>query len=210
MLSSQRHLYDIPDDVTYLNCAYMSPLSHAVVAAMRTGIDCKVRPWSFSPNDFFTHSEDARGLFARLIGGSSEDIAIVPAASYGLTTAARVLPVGAGQEILVLADQFPSNVYPFRERARQASARIRTVERPSDGDWTTAIINRIGGLTAIVAVPNCHWTDGGVVDLVRIGDAIRAVGAALVLDLTQSLGAFPFDVAAVRPDFMACAGYTNG
>jgi selenocysteine lyase/cysteine desulfurase len=46
-----------------------------------------------------------------------------------------------------------------------------------------------------------------MVDLERVGAACRAVGAALVLDLTQSLGAMPFDVAAVRPDFAVAAGY---
>ena len=35
----------------------------------------------------------------------------------------------------------------------------------------------------------------------------REVGSALVIDATQSLGALPLDLAAIRPDFLACAGY---
>ncbi|MDQ3957199.1 MAG: aminotransferase class V-fold PLP-dependent enzyme, partial [Actinomycetota bacterium] len=76
-----------------------------------------------------------------------------------------------------------------------------------DYDWTAALRARIEADTAIVAVPNCHWTDGTLVDLVRVGEAVRSVGAALVVDAIQSLGARPFDVAAVRPDWLVTAVY---
>jgi selenocysteine lyase/cysteine desulfurase len=56
-------------------------------------------------------------------------------------------------------------------------------------------------------LPHCHWTDGGLLDLAAIGRRCRAVGSALVLDVTQSLGALPLDLAAVRPDFLVCPGY---
>ena len=68
----------------------------------------------------------------------------------------------------------------------------------------------LGALTsevAIAALPNVHWTSGGRLDLVRIGQACRNLGAALVLDLTQSLGALPFDVNDVQPDFAVAASY---
>jgi selenocysteine lyase/cysteine desulfurase len=61
--------------------------------------------------------------------------------------------------------------------------------------------------TAIVALPHCQWTDGALIDLETIGSKARALGAALVIDITQSGGALPFDVQAVRPDFMICATY---
>ena len=59
----------------------------------------------------------------------------------------------------------------------------------------------------LVSVPNCYWTDGALLDLVRIGEASRAAGAALVVDASQSIGAYPLDVAAVQPDFLMSAGY---
>src|SRR5262249_20792819 len=59
----------------------------------------------------------------------------------------------------------------------------------------------------IVAVPNVHWTNGASLDLVAIAKAARRVGAALVLDASQSLGAMPLDIAAVQPDFVVAVGY---
>ena len=52
-LPSQRHLFDIPDDVTYLNCGYMSPLTHRVRDAGIEGLTRKCRPWEVVPSGFF-------------------------------------------------------------------------------------------------------------------------------------------------------------
>jgi selenocysteine lyase/cysteine desulfurase len=69
------------------------------------------------------------------------------------------------------------------------------------------VLGEIDGGTAVVAVPNSHWTDGSLLDLSRIGAAAREAGAALVVDGIQSLGAHPFDVAEVRPDFLVASSY---
>jgi selenocysteine lyase/cysteine desulfurase len=206
-LESQRHLFDIPEGVTYLNCAYMSPQPVTVSVAGREAMDRKARPWEISPADFFDDSEELRGLFARLVNGDPEGVALVPSASYGLAVAAANLHVEPGQEILVLEEQFPSNVYPWRELAKRSGAELVTVPRPGDHDWTRAVLERLDERVSIVAVPNCHWTDGSLLDLVATGNEVRRAGAALVVDATQSLGALPFDLGEVRPDFLVCAGY---
>lgn len=206
-IGNQRHLFDIPADVAYLNCAYMGPLMHSVVEAGIEGARRKARPWSISTADFFTGSERARELFARVVGADAEGVALVPSASYALSCAARNLELRPGDAIVVLAEQFPSNVYVWREAARTRGGSLVTVPRPADDDWTRAVLDAVGERTAVVALPHCHWTDGGLLDLERIGARCREAGAKLVLDLTQSAGALGFDAAAVRPDYVACAGY---
>ncbi|MCC2665230.1 MAG: aminotransferase class, partial [Geminicoccaceae bacterium] len=191
MIPCQRDLFDLPGDVAYLNCAYMSPLLRRAAEVGAAALARKCRPWTISPEDFFADSERARGLFAALLGATPDDVAIVPAASYGLALAAANLPLAPGLRILVLAEQFPSNVYAWRELAQRAGGAVLTVERPADGDWTGAVLAGLDERVAIAALPHCHWTDGGLLDLVAIGRRCRAVGSALVLDVTQSLGALP-------------------
>jgi selenocysteine lyase/cysteine desulfurase len=207
ILPCQRHLFDIPDEIAYLNCAYMSPLLNAARDAGQAAVARKSQPWRITARDFFEESETARRLFAELIGADAEGVALIPAASYGVSLAAANLPIRAGQRIVVLDNQFPSNVYPWRELAARSSAEVVTIPRPADFDWTSAILPQIDERTAIVALPQCHWTDGSLVDLARVGEHARAVGAALVVDATQSLGAYPFDVQHVRPDFLIAAAY---
>ena len=207
VIPSQRHRFDIPREVAYLNCAYMSPLMTEVVEAGRAAVARKARPWQIRPIDFFTGPDALRPLFARLIGADADGVALIPAASYGLAIAAANLPLGPGRRILVLEDQFPSNVYCWQARAAETGAEVATVGPGADGDLTAALLAAIDERTAIVACPHCRWTDGALLDLAAVGAAARAAGAALVLDLTQSAGALPFDAAAVRPDFVVAACY---
>lgn len=207
LIPCQRPLFEIPDDVAYLNCGYMSPLLRSVRAAGEAGVARKSSPWRLAPADFFTGSERARALFAGLIGARADDVAIVPAASYGVAVAAANLPVRPGGRILVLAEQFPSNVYSWRELAAERGAELVAVSRPPDGDWTPALLAEIDERTAVAALPCCHWTDGSLVDLAAVGRRLREVGAALAVDATQSLGALPLDVREVDPDFLVAAAY---
>lgn len=207
ILPSQRGLFDLPEGISYLNCAYISPQLRSVREAGERASAKKSRPWEIAPEDFFAEAETARELFAGISGADPDGVAIIPSVSYGVATAAANLPLRQGQKVVVLDEQFPSNVYTWMELARHRGAKLVTVPRPPDYDWTPAVLDRIDGGTAIVAVPNCHWTDGSLVDLARVGERAREVGAALVVDATQSLGAHPLGVPEIRPDFLICAGY---
>jgi len=206
-LGSQRELFEMPEDIVYLNCAYMSPQLRRAREVGERAVSRKSRPWELTPDDFFEEAEEVRALFAKLVGGDAGGVAIIPSVSYGISVAAANVSVREGQKILILEDQFPSNVYAWRVLAEQSGARLVTVPRPEDFDWTSALREEIDADTAVVAIPNCHWTDGSLVDLVRIGESVREAGAALVVDAIQSLGAHPFDVSEVRPDFLVAASY---
>src|SRR5258706_3938549 len=143
MLACQRHLFDIPDDVAYLNCAYMSPLMRAAVEAGNVGLARNEHPWELRPDKFFSGEEEFRSTAARLIDAPPECVAIVSSASYGVATAALNLPVRAGQQILVLEEQFPSNYYPWQRLAEDRVAKLEIAGWPEDGDWTAAGLNSL-------------------------------------------------------------------
>jgi selenocysteine lyase/cysteine desulfurase len=102
-------------------------------------------------------------------------------------------------------------VHAWTRLAREAGGEARFVtppEGPGRGQaWNEALLGSIDEATAVVAVPHVHWTDGTLFDLVEIGRRCREVGAALVVDGTQSVGALPFDIAEVRPDALIVAVY---
>jgi selenocysteine lyase/cysteine desulfurase len=206
-LGDQRQLFEIPEGISYLNCAYMSPQLHSAREIGERAVSRKSRPWEITPDDFFEDAEKTRALFARLVGGEAEGVALIPSVSYGIAVAAANVKVEAGERILILEDQFPSNVYSWRELAQRSGAELVTVPRPADHDWTSAVLRYLDENVAVVSVPNCHWTDGSLVDLARVGARAGQVGAALVVDAIQSLGAHPFDVAEVGPDFLVASAY---
>lgn len=134
MLACQHHLFDIPDGVAYLNCAYMSPLLKSALEAGTTGLARKARPWKLTADQFFTGSEEFRTTAAQILGCSADCIAIVSSAGYGIQTAAGNLPVRKGRTILVLAEQFPSNYYPWQPVAEESGASLKVVPWPDDYD----------------------------------------------------------------------------
>ncbi len=207
VLPPQRGRFEIPDDVAYLNCAFLSPNLRSVRTAGEAAVARASAPWEITPSDFFEESERVRELVAEVVGGDPDGVAIIPAVSYGIGTAAANVDVREHEQIVVLDEQFPSNVYPWREVAAASGGDIVTVPRPPEGPWTSALLDAIDASTAVVAVPNCHWTDGTMVDVATVRRATDEVGAALVVDATQSLGAHPLDVGEVRPDFLVAAAY---
>jgi selenocysteine lyase/cysteine desulfurase len=207
LIPCQRPLFDIPEGVAYFDCAKMSPLSLAAIAAGRRGLERKAHPWDVRAEHFFDESETVRASFARLIGAAADDVAIVPSVSYGMATVMANVPVAAGQKIVTLAEDFPSGILASRALAQRAEARLVTVARPERGDWSAAILEAIDGRTALVVAPHTHWVCGTLIDAEAIGRRCRSVGAALVLDTTQSCGALPLDLAAVDPDYLVATSY---
>ena len=206
-MNSYRDLFDIPDDVCFLNTAYMGPMPIAAIDAGRAAALAKSQPWTISADDFFGPVEALRASVSKLFGASPQDIAIIPSASYGLATAAQNISLKAGQDVLVLDEQFPSNVYIWRKLAEENGASIKVVKREGQASWTEALLAAIGPQTGLVACPQTHWVDGGFINLPQISDALAPHGGELVLDLSQSLGVQPIDVDRIKPAFAVSVGY---
>lgn len=210
ILSSERHLFDIPRDICYLNAAYMTPLLKAQVRAGEDALKRSSHPWEIGDGDFFDTAADVCRLGAQIMNVAADDVAIVPSAGYGISTAARNIPLTKGQVVLVLEEEFPSNYYPWSEAVAKTGAEVVAVQKPAGDDWTNAImevIQQLDGRLAVVSIANVHWSSGAVIDLKKVSRACKEQGAALVLDLSQSLGAMPIDIADIDPDFMVAAGY---
>src|SRR5215210_6926175 len=93
-LPLQRDLFEIPDGVTYLNCANMSPQLRSVTAAGLDAVKTKASPWELTPSGWFAEAETLRELAAQVLDTEAESMAIVPSASYGIAVAAANVKVG--------------------------------------------------------------------------------------------------------------------
>lgn len=212
-MRNQRSKFSLPSGTTYLNCAYMSPLMKKVEKAGMEGIKRKRNPFSITHDDFFRETELLRSEYAKLIKApDAKRIVVIPSASYGLSTVARNIRLERSDSILVIHEQFPSNVYPWRRLAAESGAALRIVKPPEaltarGKTWNEQLLESIKPGTKIIAMGNVHWADGTLFDLAAVGRRAREVGAKLIVDGTQSVGALPFDVRSVKPDALICAGY---
>jgi len=211
-LSCQRELFSLPPSLHYLNCAYMGPLPRSVEAAGVEGVRRKGNPRLIQARDFFEPVDALRGLVGRLVNAPESAVAFIPSVSYGMGLAAHNLPLERGQNVVLCAEEFPSNVYTWREVCAAAGAELRLVPRPEgtarpSEAWTEAVLAAIDTGSAVVSPTIAHWTDGTLLDVEAVARRTRALGAGLVVDGTQSVGAVPFDFRALQPDLLLCAGY---
>ncbi|HZY79194.1 MAG TPA: aminotransferase class V-fold PLP-dependent enzyme [Cyclobacteriaceae bacterium] len=213
MLQHQRSAFNIPKDITFLNCAYLGPLPKRVEAVGIKAMQRKRNPTLIGPNDFFNESDKLRKEFAKLLNTTEDKrIVIIPSASYGIANAANNIRMGAGDEVIVIGEEFPSNFYPWAKRCEESGAKLKTVSAPDTlerrgAKWNERVLEAITSSTKVVALGNVHWADGTLFDLVEIRKRTKDVGAALVIDGSQSIGALPFDIQKIQPDALVSVGY---
>ncbi len=213
MIACQKDKFSIPENITYLNCSYMSPLPTSVETAGIKGLKRKKSPWEILPDDFFNQTEQVKALFAKLINSSdSQQIAIIPSVSYGIANAVKNINPKPGQNIVMLEEQFPSNFYSWEKLSKSSGCELRIVKSPdsleSRGEkWNAAILESINENTVAVAIAYNHWADGTRFNLKAIREKANRYGTFLIVDGTQSIGAMPFDISEIQPDALICGAY---
>lgn len=209
----QKSKFILSRKVTYLNCAYMSPMLKKVEKAGIKGIKKKRKPYQILPNDFFKTSEVVKKRFSSIVDCENHNrITIIPSASYGLANVVNNISIKEKDEIILLDEQFPSNVYPWLSLKERSKAKLVFIKRPdtlvdSGKKWNEEILNAITNKTKVVALGNIHWACGTLFDLVAIRKKTKEVGALLIIDGTQSIGVLPFSIQKIQPDALICAGY---
>src|SRR5579863_1209951 len=211
MLASQRGLFDIPRDICYLNSASYSPLPLRTQEAARAAVGRKGAPWTLEASFANRQHERARQAAARLINADAGDVALISSISYGVATAAKLLAIPRGARVLVLENDHSSPVLEWQTRADAQGFVVETVRRPDDGDWTSAVLEAIerkgAPPVALASISSVHWSDGGLIDIEKVGAALRRQGAVFLIDATHGTGVLAMDVKNLDPDFVLFPTY---
>ncbi len=201
MLASQRDLFEMPRNICYLNSASYSPLPLRTQEAGRAAVGRKGTPWTLEPSFANDQHERARTAAARLINADSADMALIPSISYGVATAAKVLTIDRGARIIVLENDHSSPVLEWQTRADAQGFAVETIRQPDDGDWTSAVLAAIERSGAppigLASISSVHWSDGGLIDIEKVGAALRQRGATFLIE----------DVRRLDPDFVIFPTY---
>jgi selenocysteine lyase/cysteine desulfurase len=211
MLASQRGLFGVPRDICYLNSASYSPLPLRTQEAAREAVGRKGAPWTLDASFANGQHERARAAAARLINAEAGDVALISSVSYGVATVGKILSIPAGMRVLVLENDHSSPILEWQTRSTSAGFTIETVRQPLDGDWTSAVlaaIERPGApRLALASISSVHWSDGGIIDVEKVGAALKRQSALFLIDATHAVGVIAMDVAKLDPDFVIFPTY---
>lgn len=217
-LSCQKHLFSLDPGVHYLNGAAYSPGLRLATEKAFEGLRLKAEtPYLITPRRHFETANRIRQLFSDLIGAGDPDrVALIPAVSYGMAVVAqnlhRLPGIAEKQRIVLIGEEFPNNIYAFERAGAALGLAAYMVEKPAAFEnrgaaWNERLLEAITPGTALVVASAVHWIYGTLFDLEAVGRRCREVGALLVVDASQSVGVMPFDMQAVQPDALICAGY---
>lgn len=211
-MECQKHLFQIPEGLHYLNCAYMSPLLKSVEEKGIQGMRKKRNPISIKPTDFFTGLVGVREKFGRMVNCVPGQVAFMPSVSYGMNSVISNIPYKSGQHALTISEEFPSCYYTAQRWCDTHGAELKVVVRREDvpekvKDWNERVLDAINRDTAFVVMASVHWMNGAKFDLEQIGRRCKEVGAKFVVDGSQSVGALPLDVKKYYISALVCAAY---
>lgn len=200
-------VFDLDPDLIYLNHAAVAPWPRVVADAVRDFATENARHGAERYPQWAARETRLREQLAGLLNASSsDDIALVKNTSEALSFVAAGIDWQPGDEIVGIADDFPSNRIPWQALASRGVT-YRMVDIVDAEDPEAALIGAMTPATRLLAVSSVHYSTGLRLDLARLGAECRARGMLFCVDAIQSLGLLPFDVQQCGADFVAADGH---
>ena len=175
------------------------------MAASRAA-EMKASPHRIVDEEFSAVPERLRDLLGQLLHAPVEQIALGNSTSFGMHLIANGLTWDDGDEVLVIADDYPATVLPWL-RLSERGVRTTTLNPNQEMLSAEELVAAITHRTRVLAVT---WVDsftGRVLDLNALGNVCRETGVLLVVNCSQAIGARPLDVTSLPIDAVVSCGY---
>lgn len=194
-------------DTIYLNNASIGPLPERTRLELERFNRRRAAPHLLPDRELFAMLAETRRKVARLVGATAEEIALAVNTGFGLSMAARALPLRPGEVVLVSDREFPANVYPWMRLADRGVTMELVPTTPEGWPDEERLLERLRDpRVRVLAVSLVQFSSGYSTDLDRLSAATRETGAFLVVDAIQGVGHVPLDLSRTRVDVLACGG----
>lgn len=187
----------------YLNHAAVAPWPLCATRAVKQFADENSAAGPAAYRNWIKRENELRGQLASLTGAASvDDIALLKNTTEGISLVAWGIDWQPGDNIVLPADEFPSNRLPWLAQ-RDQGVELREVDIRAAQDAENALLEAMDGNTRLLSVSAVQWSDGFRLDLGRLGLACHAAHVLFFVDAIQQLGALPIDVETCHIDFLA-------
>jgi cysteine desulfurase / selenocysteine lyase len=202
-----QHEFERETASVWLNTAHQGRLPKRAARALSDAVEWKLHPEALaSPERFTAVPQRLRHLLARVVGARDDDVVLANSASYGLHLVANGLDLRRGDEIIVAANDFPSDILPW-VRLEDRGVTVRMIE-PHDevltADEVAAACTRH---TRAVCLTWVHSFSGRILNLDAVGTVCRDHDAWFIVNGSQAVGAIPIDVHSTPIDALVSAGF---
>jgi cysteine desulfurase / selenocysteine lyase len=194
------------DGKVWLNVASEGPLPHAAVAALKDALEWKLQPFQLTIPKFTSVPYQLKLALGTMVNVDPQDVILGNSATYGLQILANGLPLNDGDEVLLMQNDFPTNIVPWLALGKKG-VKVRQVKAAGHVLTPEELLNSISSSTKVVCLSWVHTFSGHKIDVIKIGEICRERKIVFILNVSQAVGAFPVDVSRLPVDAIICAGY---
>lgn len=201
-----RRQMPVTDHWAYFDHAAVAPLSTPARAAINDWAADVAENGDANWGKWRGGVEEVRKTAAKFLGAETDEVAIIRNTTEGVNLVAEGFPWQSGDNVVTLAGEFPTNLYPWlnlADRGVETRQVATDCERVSLAEIASACDER----TRIISVSWVGYATGWRNDLTALADLAHARGAYLFVDAIQGLGVLPLDVSQTPIDFLAADGH---
>jgi len=199
--------FPLQNNILYFNHAAVSPWPVCAAEAIKDFTDQNLYTGSKNYLQWLEVEQQLRELLRWLINAdSSDDIALLKNTSEGLSVIAYGLDFKAGDNIVIPADEFPSNRIVW-ESLNKLGVETRQVDIHSTIDPEQALLNAMDEHTRLLSVSAVQYSSGLRLNLEKLGKHCRTHDILYAIDAIQQLGALAFDQQKIQADFIVADGH---
>ncbi len=205
--SAFRSQFPVTATWAFLDHAAVAPLPSPAVAALHDYAASLAANGVTAFREWFARITHVRALAARLVNAPDpNDVYFVPNTTHGIGVVAEGFPWASGDNVVLAAEEYPSNQYPWMNLAHRG-VEVRTV--PSRGNRISIddVRGAMNERTRVLTVSAVEFASGFRHDLDALGELCRASDVFFFVDAIQALGAFPIDVQRTPIDALAADGH---
>jgi selenocysteine lyase/cysteine desulfurase len=202
-----RREFELEESSIWLNTAHQGRLPRRAALALAEAVRWKLHPEMLATSERFSEVPSRlRRALAQVLGARDDEIVLANSASYGLHLVANGLDLGPGDEVVVAANDFPSDILPWL-LLRDRGVTVCMIEPQDEVLTPDEVEAALTHRTRVVCLTWVHSFSGRVVDLEGVGRACRSRGVWFVVNGSQAVGAMPVDVQALPVDALVSAGF---
>jgi len=199
--------FPLSPDVLYLNHAAVAPWpKRTVVAVTRFAQESGTRGVVDYASWIGTEMRLRQRLAELIKAPSPTDVALVKNTSEGLSVVAYGIDWKAGDNVVGIAQEFPSNRIVWESLSAQGVA-YRRLDLYTSSQPEADLIALCDDRTRLLALSSVQYARGLRLDLERLGEFCRGWKILFCVDAIQSLGVVPFDLARAKADFVVADGH---
>lgn len=190
----------------WLNNASEGALPKVSVAALKEAISWKVQPYDLTHQKFQEVPQRLKKALARLLHVEAEDVILGNSATFGIHLLANGLPLQAGDEVVLMQNDFPTDILPWLLLEEKG---IKIIQQSGAGPvLSLAEIEQVlTPQTRVVCLPHVHTFSGYRLPIREIGSLCRKRGIIFIVNMSQSLGYIPVDLRSLPVDAVVSAGF---